>query len=258
MKMKQQIWRNQDIPPIQQQIEAAFAKKADSASILQGVRPFRTGLPHVRVVLFPSPKNEGHFIACEGRLEGDAALCFELDPIITEYRGQGIMVPGPNNRPLVPDFILRLSHLFAVVDIKPYGRLKSPSVTARMRWIGRELADVGIPHYTFTERELQKQPLMQIRGQLRKGQTTRLTPDKRNELKASMKEKPMPVGKLRNRAIELGLPPYAVEHLAITNELTFPLNKRWTESTLIGANNHVTDRKITTDWGTVHDLRLAI
>ena len=108
--------------PMYLRLIEAFNKPADDAGILQGVRKFRSGLPHVRVVLSASPKNGGKFIPCEGRLEAAFAQALEVDPEVAAYRTQPFSFPGPNGRSLVCDFAVKwVNYTYSVVDIKPKG-----------------------------------------------------------------------------------------------------------------------------------------
>lgn len=249
---------NNASPQLIKSMQRAFEKSPDAAGILQGVRPMKQGQPHVRIVLYPSPKNGGHSIPCEGRLEANAALCFELDPTIDAYRSQPFQMPGPNGQPIVPDFALRLGPFYAVVDIKPHGRLSTPSVVQRMRWIRQKLAAIGIPHYVFTERELKAQPHRQIREALRLGQTVQILRYQADQLLDRMGTTQLTVRKLRQQAEAHGLSPYAVEKLALRGLLTFPVTTHWRESTLLGAHNHERNKTTTAGWGTVHDLCLPL
>ena len=239
-------------------IEQAFERRPDpAAGIIQGVRYKRRGRPHAWTVLFPSPKNGGS-IPCEGRLEEEAALCFEQDPTIDEYRGQPIAMPGPKGKPVVPDFALRRGHFFAIVDIKPKGQLLRASVNERMRWIRKELGAVGIPHYIITEHELQAQPWHQIRRKLQRGHIVRLKKYQARLLKEMVQADSTTVADVRRKAVELGVSPYVPEKLALLGQLTFPINAPWRETTLLGVNNDEHNRTLTAGWGTVHDLRLPL
>ncbi|HHH35406.1 MAG TPA: hypothetical protein ENK48_01090 [Gammaproteobacteria bacterium] len=243
---------------LSQKIRAAFEKKPDSAGILQGVRRFRRGRPHARVVLFPSPKNGGHIIPCEGRLEAATALALELDPRVTAYRSQPFCLPGPKVRPIVPDFLVRMGRLDGVIDVKPHGRLRQPRVIERMRWIRTYLAERGIAHYLITERSLQA--YQQIRERLRLGQTATIPGPIRVQLLAQIRDGPMTVAALRALAEAHGLAPHSVERLAIDGHVRFQIDKPWDETTLIGDIDHAdTDtRTPAPGWGTVQALGLPL
>ncbi len=254
------VWRGAgrgpEPPHLFHRIEEAFARCPDSASILQGVRAFRKGRPHVRVVLVPSPKNGQHFIACEGRLEAGFALSLEIDPDVKAFRTQPFLLPAPSGRALVCDFaIQRPDHSYVVVDVKPKGQLERESVKQRMRIVRETLSDAGIPHRTVTEVDLERQPARDIREHLRKGASISLSPFGREQLLTALGTSSVQVSDLRAKAVALGLPALSVERLALLGDLTFPISVPWRESTLIGAI-HGTDHSVVDRWGTVRDVRV--
>ncbi|WP_295682997.1 TnsA endonuclease N-terminal domain-containing protein [uncultured Nevskia sp.] len=245
-------------PHLFHRIEDAFTRRPDSASILQGVRAFRKGRPHVRVVLVPSPKNGQHFIACEGRLEAGFALSLEIDPDVMAFRTQPFLLPSSSGRALVCDFaIQRSDHSYVVVDVKPKGQLERESVKQRMRIVRAALSDAGIPHRTITEVKLERQPARDIREHLRKGASILLSPFGREQLLTALGTRLVRVSELRVMAITLGLPVLSVERLALLGDLTFPISAPWRESTLIGAT-HGTDHSASHGWGTVRDVRVPV
>jgi hypothetical protein len=249
------------VPPnagLRRQLGAAFDKPPDSAGILQGVRPMRSGLAHVRIVHVPSRKNGNRMIACEGSLEEKAALCLELDPTVDAYRSQPIAMKGPEGGRMVPDFAIRRGHGYAVIDIKPEGQLQRQSVVTRIRWARRQLAEAGIPHYLFTERALERQPDLQIRLQLKVGLTVELTAYQRAELLGCLQETPLSVRRLRAEAIARGISPFAVERLALLEDLRFSRHTHWTESTLLGGHTHEDSTGHVAGWSTVRDVCLPL
>jgi hypothetical protein len=253
--MEAYMKRNQDIFF---RIARAFENTADPGSgIIQGVRPLRQGQPHLRTFLFPSLKSGGN-IPCEGGLEKDAALCFEVDPTVDEYRGQPFLMEGPKGAPIVPDFAIRRGHFYAVVDVKPKGQLLRPGVRERMRWIRQALGAIGIPHYLLTEEELHTQPGQQIRYKLRRGQTVKLRQCDAHRLLERVRSAPTTVADLRGEAITLGLSPFAAEKLALSGRLTFPINTPWRETTPLGGIHDEPNRTTAANWGSVHDLRLPL
>lgn len=236
----------------------AFERPPDNAGILQGVRPFRTGLPHVRVVLVPSPKNGGHFIACEGRLEAAFAACLEVDPDVLAFRAQPFWLDGPLGRPLVCDFVIRWTNgTYTVVDVKPSGQLTLPKTEARMAYVRKALSDAQIVHRTVTEVDLEREPACSIRAQLRKGASAPLSPGGRELVLKRVGRRRLAVRELRLELRELGYPLHGVEWLALLGDLTFPLYIRFCETTLIGAT-HGTDYSAADGWGTVRDVRLPL
>jgi hypothetical protein len=239
-------------------IRAAFDKRPDNAGILQGVRPMRTGLPHVRILHIPSPKNGNCMIPCEGSLEAKAALCLELDPRIDAYRGQPFAMTGREGGRVVPDFAIRRDHFYAVIDVKPKGQLNRESVTARMRWVREQLAAIAVAHYIFTEEHLERQPDLQIRSRLKAGLTVALTAHQRDQLLACLHPDPLSVRQLRAEAIARGISPFAVERLAILEHLRFPVGAHWTESTLLGVPSHDHTASPVPTWRTVRDICLPL
>ena len=139
--MNKNIPKNKDQNLISK-VRASFEKPADSAGILQGVRSLRKGRPHTRTILFPSPKNGGHFIGCDGSLEPEMALVLELKRMVKQYRGQPIELPGPHGRNIIPDFAINFGDGFAIIDVKPKARLSSQRVKERMHHIRKILAEV--------------------------------------------------------------------------------------------------------------------
>lgn len=240
---------------IHRELVEAFAKGPDSAGILQGVRKLRKGRPHTPTFLFPSPKNGGHFIGCEGSLEPLMALALELNPDIQQYRGQPIELPGPNGRKITPDFAVDFGDGFAVIDIKPEGRLSSPRVKVRMQHIRTLLQQAHIPHFIITEKQLCRQPFLQIRQAFKKGLGIKLTLYQRNKLLHCIDEQIITVQKLREYAIECGFRPHIIETAAASGMLIFNLNTPWAEHSKIGVN-HEHNRLSTSGWGTVHDICL--
>lgn len=240
---------------IHRELVEAFKKEPDTAGILQGVRKLRKGRPHTPTFLFPSPKNGGHFIGCEGSLEPEMALALELNPVIHRYRGQPIELPGPNGRKITPDFVVDFGDGFGVIDVKPEGRLSSTRVKARMQHIRLLLQQAHIPHFIMTEKQLCRQPFLQIRQALKKGLGINLTSYQRNRLLQSFREEIITVQELRRHAIESGFKPHIVEAAAANGVLTFNLNTPWAEHSKIGVNNEH-NRFTTAGWGTVHDICL--
>jgi hypothetical protein len=236
----------------------AFERPPDNAGVLQGVRPFRTGRPHVRVVLAPSPKNGGHFIACEGRLEAAFAICLEVDPDVLAFRAQPFWIAGPLGRPLVCDFVIKWTNgTYTVVDVKPSGQLTLPKTEVRMTYVRKALSDAQIAYRTITEVELEREPACSIRIQLRKGASAQLPPGGRERVLSHLGRRRLPVHELRLELRELGYPPHGIERLALLGDLSFPLNTRFCETTLIGAT-HGTDSSAADGWGTVRDVRLPL
>lgn len=240
-------------PGLLAQFEAAFQRRPDSAGILQGKRKIRKGRAHARTVLFPSPKNGGFFIACEGRLEGDLALDLELHPRVGGFRGQAIETPGPYNRAICLDFGVLIDGRYAGIDVKPAGRLASPSVTERMCHMRLVLAEAGIPHYIFTEVDLQREPHRQIRRQLRKGLYLPLLEYQRDALLAEVRKGPITVAGLRRHAVGLAYSPFIVEKLAAHGYLSFPITAPWRETTSLG-EHHGSAHSPAAGWGSVHDI----
>ena len=240
-------------PNLVQQIQDAFDKEPDSAGILQGVRKLRKGRPHTRTILFPSPKNDGYFIACDASLEPEMALVLELKQIVKQYRGQPIELPGPHGRKITPDFAIDFGDGFGIIDVKPKDRLSSPRVKKRMHHIRKLLAEARIPHYTFTEEDLCQKPFHQIRHQLKKGLRLKVSSFDRNQLVRCFKNETITVGDLRKHVISLGLKPHIIEAATAYGLFQFTINTPWGKHTQLGVNNDNT-RITTTDWGTVHDI----
>lgn len=245
-------------PPLYHQMIEAFRKEPDDAGILQGVRPFRSGLPHVRVVLHPSPKNGHHFIPCEGRLEGALAAALEVDPDAIAFRTQPFHIPGPQGRPLVCDFAIKwANHTYTVVDVKPRGQLNRPYIKARMTYVRAAMVDEQIPHRVITEADLEREPARSIRQQLRKGASAELPPGGRETLTGLLGHRRWRLGEFRAAAVDAGFSAFSVEKLALLGDITFPITAPLRETTLIGAI-HGTDSSATDGWGTVRDVRLPL
>lgn len=244
--------------PLYLRLIEAFNKNADAAGILQGVREFRSGLPHVRVVLSASPKNGGKFIPCEGRLEAAFAQALEVDPDVAAYRTQPFSFPGPKGRPLVCDFAVKwVNHTYSVVDIKPEGQLDRPSVKDRMTHVRSVMAAAQIPYRVVTEVDLERAPASRIRAQLRKAAGVCLPPGGREKLLSIVNRGSLTLGMLRSEAVKAGLHPLAPEQLILQGDIIFPLAKSLHETTLIGVF-HGTDSSLTDGWGSIRDVRLPL
>lgn len=251
-----------DLRAIHRSIYAAFDGKPDAANIIQGVREFRKGRPHVRIVMHPSPKNGGAFIPCEGRLEAKAAFSFDIDPDVSRYRGQPFEIKrGPRASPgsgYVPDFVVEHHDgTFTVVDVKPIGRLLNPDVTARMTYVRRVLRQAGLRHRLITEVDLEKQPAQQIRRCLRRGARVELPAFDRERLLFLLGNERITVSELRSRAVEHGLNPYAIEKLALLGDITFPITTQWSVFAQLEVS-HGTDQTAAAGRGTVRDVRIAL
>ncbi len=215
---------------IHRSIYAAFGRSADAANIIQGIRTFRSGRPHVRIVMHPSPKNGGAFIPCEGRLEAMAATSFDIDPDVRRYRGQPFEIKSRTESKYVPDFVVEHHDgTMTVVDVKPMGRLLNPTVTDRMRSIRRELLRADLRHALITEVALEAQPAQQIRECLRRGCRIELSLINRKRLLSELGNSRLTVSECRERAVALSLDPYAVEKLALLGDITFPITTTWSE-----------------------------
>jgi hypothetical protein len=242
-----------DPQTINSMLREAFEKKPDSAGILQGVRKLRHGRPHTRTILFPSPKNKGYFIPCDGSLEPEMALALELSPLVPSYRGQPFSVPGPRGRDITPDFAINFGNGFSVIDVKPKARRSRPRVVQRMQHIRCLLGEVRIPHYVFTEEDLCQDPFHQIRHQLKKGLRIKVSTYEKGKIFQCFKGKTTTVGELRKRVISIGLKPHIIEAAAAANLFQFTINTHWGNHTQLGAN-HDDNRISTANWGTLHDI----
>lgn len=240
------------------QLHDGFARKPDSANILQGVRPFRKGKPHVRVTLFASEKNGRAMIPCEGRLEAKMALSLEIDPDVRRYRSQPIELPPVFGTTLVPDFAAEHHDgTFTIIDVKPAGRLASPSVTNRMRNARTILKQARLPHRLSTECDLEEQPALQIREALKKGAAVEIEAIDRQLLLAFLRRSPRSVQEIRKAAVALGLNPYSVEKLALLGDVTFPTNKFWSDFAQLEIS-HGTNQTTSADRGSIRDVRVTL
>lgn len=238
-------------------LDAAFRRKPDSNGILQGVREFHGGRPHVRIYFVPSPKN-GALIPCEGGVEAEFARhCLEVDPEVWQYRTQPFEIPGEGT-PLVCDFAVKfIDHSYGVFDLKPSTKLDVESVHERMQRVREHLRRACIPHRVVTELDMEKQPACQIREQLRKGASMVVSDYGRDCLLAELRRRPMCVRELRQVAVRLGLPPLVVEKLALMGRLSFPTTVRWHELTQIGVfDGH--DDAVAAGWGSIRSVRIGI
>lgn len=238
-------------------LDAAFRRKPDPDGILQGVREFHGGRPHVRIYFVPSPKN-GATIPCEGEIEqAFARNCLEVDPEVWQYRTQPFEIPGEST-PLVCDFAVKfIDHSYGVFDIKPWAKLNVASVHERMQYVRERLRHACIPHRVATEMDMARQPARQIREQLRKGASMVVSDYGRDCLLAELRRRPMCVRELRKVAVRLGLPPLVVEKLALMGRLSFPTTVRWHEQTQIGVfDGH--DDAVAAGWGSVRSVRIGI
>lgn len=244
-------------PSLHQLMIEAFQKGPNDAGILQGVREFRSGLPHVRVVLEPSPKNGG-FLPCEGRLEAALVEALEIDPDALAVRMQPFAFTGPKGRKLVCDCAVKwVDHTYTIVDVKPEGQLDRPSAKERMSFVRTAMSEEQVPHRVITEVELEREPARSIRQALRKGAAVRLPPGGRETLIEMLGNRRMRLSDFRREVIDAGFPTFSPEKLALLGETTFPLNAPLRETTLIGAS-HGTDSSLTDGWGTVRDIRLPL
>lgn len=243
---------------IHKDLHAAFDRLPDSANILQGVRQFRKGRPHVRVTLYPSPKNSGAFIPCEGRLERAMAESLECDPTVTRYRAQPLAIPVERGRSLVPDFVVEHNdHTFTLIDVKPADRLVDPRVIDRMRRIRTILKQARVHHRLITDHELHTQPAYQIRECLRRGATVTLSTYDRQEFLKWLTGRTVPLSACRQEAITRGLPPLSIEHLALRGDITFPIQHQWSDYSLLEVS-HASNSEPTAARGTIHTIRVPI
>ncbi|MDO6386424.1 hypothetical protein [Uliginosibacterium sp. 31-12] len=253
-----QIQVVKDPRSLMQELNTVFTKPPDDSGILQGVRKFRSGLPHVRVVHFPSPKNGGNFIPCEGRLEAKLALALEVDPEVLAYRTQPFLFPGPNGRNLVCDFAVKWkNHSYSILDVKPEGQLNRPSVMERAMYVRAFMERLEIPYRQITEKDLEFEPLLSIRMQLNKGSHVVLTKYEREVLMGILREGPMTLGALRQAASLAGCPVMSPEALVLSEDVLFPIGAPLRESTLLGAN-HGTHSSTSDGWGSIRNARLPL
>lgn len=243
---------------IHRDIYAAFDRPADPARILQGVRKLRKGKPHVRVTMFPSVKNGGAFIPCEGRLEAKLAHCLEIDPDVKRFRAQPLKMRSPTGAWFVPDFVVEhLDGTFTIIDVKPEAKLGTPSVAARIRDARFLLKQAALRHRLVTDRELELRPLLQIRTSLCQGAPIDLSSLDRKRLLAHIQDKTTTVGELRSIAGSLGLSPYSVESLALLGDITFPINTQWSEFAQLEIN-HGNHRTPSATRSSIRDVRIAL
>ncbi len=252
------VFTEAELRGIHRSIYAAFDRKPDAARIIQGVREFRKGRPHVRIIMHPSPKNGGAFIPCEGRLEAKAAVSFDIDPSVRRYRGQPFEIKHGPGFGYVPDFVVEhYDGTFTVVDVKPVGRLLSPDTTARMTYVRRVLRLAGLRHRLCTEVELEKQPALQIREALRQGVRVELTALDRERLLSLLGNEGLTVREFRDRAVVHGFAPLVVEKLALLGDITFPITTQWSVFAHLEVSNG-TDQAVAAGWGTVRDVRITV
>ncbi len=251
------------IQGIHNAIKRAQKSEPDSAGILQGVRKIRKGKPHVRVRLYPSPKNSppkksSYYIPCEGRPESHMARNLEIDPDVVAYRSQPLSIPSLSPQPLVPDFIAwHPDGTFTVIDVKPAGKLLDPRVHERLQRTRRALRQADIYHVVVTEEELRAEPAASLRKALSKGARIQLDRNQRHELLEPLHERPMTVAELKAHAVRLGLEPMAVEKLALLCDITFPINKTWSETSSLEVN-HANTHQHSAERGTVRAVRIAV
>jgi hypothetical protein len=251
------------IQGIHNAIKKSRTSEPDSAGILQGVRRIRKGKPHVRVRLYPSPKNSppkksSYYIPCEGRPESHMARNLEIDPEIVAYRSQPFRVPSYSPQPLVPDFVAWHPNLtFTVIDVKPAGKLLDPRVQERLQRTRSALRQSRIHHVVVTEEELRAEPTASIRKALSKGARIQLDRNQRHELLEPLHQRPMTVAELKAHAKRLGLDPMAVEKLALLCDITFPINKTWSETSSLEVN-HANTHQHSAERGTVRAVRIAL
>ena len=230
----------------------AFKPKPDAYGIHQGVRRMRHGKVNVRVVLMPSIKN-GALVACEGRLEAALAESLDLDPSVVAFRGQPFFMPGPNQRELVCDFVVKDRQArYTVIDVKPSGQLEMPKNKERTRFVRELLTEQRVPYRVISEIELEQQPARQIRTQLSKGRGSTLTEYQCDQLLAAIRSDASTVSSARKVARSLGLSAFVIEKLAILDLIRFPINAPWGESTTIGVHDdHACASR--PGWGAIKD-----
>ena len=153
-----------------------------------------------------------------------------------------------------------------MIDIKPFGRLNSSSVSLRMRHARKVLGEAHIAHYIFTEKQLHLEPARQIRNQLKKGLSVQLTPYQQETLLNYLADQPLTVKALKQQLMDKGLDPRLVEAAAIQGHLKFTINTPWGNHTRLGVNHeqsqhtqrnnseHTHSGDTDADWGTIHDI----
>ncbi|MDM4769049.1 hypothetical protein [Solimonas sp. SE-A11] len=249
---------DEGVRALHRDIYAAFARKPDGANILQGVRAFRKGLPYARLSLYPSPKNDGALIPCEGRPEAAMAESLEIDPDIRRYRCQPIFVPGALGKPYVPDFVAEYRNgTFVIIDVKVAGRLTEPAVTLRMKSMRSTLKQARLRHALVTELELETQPHRQIREALRKGVSVDLSEQDRLQLLEPLRNRPHSVSELRSCAVSLGFNPISVEKLALLGDVSFPTTTQWSPYALLEVS-HGKNSTHPAGRGTIRNVRIRL
>lgn len=257
------VLTDRQIQDIHNAINASRISEPDSAGILQGVRKIRKGKPHVRVRLYPSRKNcplekNSYYIPCEGRAESHMARSLEIDPDVVAYRSQPFKIPSLSPQPLVPDFVAWHPDLTrTVIDVKPAGKLLDPRVHERLQRTRSALRQAGIHHIVVTEEELRAEPASSLRKALSKGARIRLDRNQRHELLEPLRKQPMSVANLKAHAMRLGHDPMAVEKLALLCDITFPINKTWSDESSLEVINANTQQH-SAERGTVRAVRIAL
>lgn len=256
--MPSQELTEDQIQEIHNAIKNSRTSEPDSAGILQGVRTIRKGKPNAKVRLYPSPKNDGYFMPCEGRPESHMARDLEIDPDCVAYRSQPFRIPSSSPQPLVPDFVAWHPDLtFTVIDVKPAGKLLDPRVHERLQRKRSALRQAGIYHVVVTAEELRAAPASRIRKALSKGARIQLDRDQRHALLEPLRKRSMTVAEIKAHAIRLGLDPMAVEKLALLCDITFPINTTWSETSSLEVNNAPTQGS-SAERGTVRAVRIAL
>jgi len=246
------------IQGIHNAIKKSRVSEPDSAGILQGVRTIRKGKPNAKVRLYPSPKNDGYFIPCEGRPESHMARGLEIDPDCVAFRSQPFSIPSSSPQPLVPDFIAwHPNGTFTVIDVKPAGKLLDPRVHERLQRKRSALRQADIYHVVVTAEELRAEPASRIRKALSKGARIQLDRNQRHELLEPLHKRPMTVAEMKAHAMRLGLDPMAVEKLALLCDITFPINRTWSEFSSLEVNDATTQGS-SAERGTVRAVRIAL
>lgn len=203
-----------------EELTELFNRETYTPGHWQGHRKLMKGKRSKRITMFASRKN-GFSMPCESSLEKSYCYHLEFDPLVEEYRTQGIQFDIGDIK-YTPDFIL-LTRLntFEIVEIKPLSELDNPEISLRLSKVKDYFSSVGMPFSIVTNEVTNQQPeLGNYKYVYRAAQLPFKPSLQERALNLIRKLDSLTVLEIR-QVLELnGLPPSLLEFLIVKGKLT--------------------------------------
>lgn len=202
-------------------VENRFRSSTD-VGISQGVRKIRKGVTGKRITFFPSYKNQGRMLACEGDLEFRHCLQLEFDHAIQSYYLQPFTLELPGMS-YTPDTLHKTaSGEYVISEVKPHDKSELQSVKHIINTAHEYCFNHGVGFRLITERELGTDIQHLNRERINQANPELLPPKILKYIKHKLgRSYRAPVTKCREMLMSDGFDPNIIESLLYSGFLSF-------------------------------------